>query len=41
MDAIRLDANHMLVIYKRLKDTTVQRRIIQGPDVFVPGAEEW
>lgn len=41
VDAMKLDANHMIVVYKRLKDTTVQRRIIQGPDVFVPEAEEW
>lgn len=41
MDALKLDANHMIVVYKRLKDSTVQRRIIQGPTVFVPEAEEW
>lgn len=40
-DALKLDANHLIVVYKRLKDTTVQRRIIQGPTVFVPDAEEW
>lgn len=41
MDALKLDANHMIVVYRRLKDSTVQRRIIQGPTVFVPEAEEW
>ncbi|XP_053401267.1 uncharacterized protein LOC123549498 [Mercenaria mercenaria] len=41
MDALKLDANHMIVVYKRLKDSTVQRRIIQGPTVFVLEAEEW
>ncbi|KAH3768884.1 uncharacterized protein LOC127844917 [Dreissena polymorpha] len=41
MNAIKLDANHMIVVYKRLKDSSVQRRIIQGPCVFVPEAEEW
>ena len=41
LDALKLDANHMVVVYKRMKDTTVQRRIIQGPTVFVPEAEEW
>lgn len=41
MDSLKLDANHMIVVYKRLKDSTVQRRILQGPTVFVPEAEEW
>ncbi|WAR13617.1 hypothetical protein MAR_027797, partial [Mya arenaria] len=36
-----LDSNHMIVVYKRLKDGDVQRRIIQGPTVFMPEAEEW
>lgn len=40
-DAKKIDANHMIVVYKRLKDSDVQRRIIQGPTVFVPEAEEW
>ena len=39
--ANKVDANHMMVVYKRLKDSDVQRRIIQGPTVFVPEAEEW
>ncbi|XP_046570214.1 uncharacterized protein LOC124278529 [Haliotis rubra] len=39
--ALKLDANHMVVVYKRLKDSNVQRRVIQGPVVFVPQAEEW
>lgn len=39
--AIKIDANHMIVVYKRLKDSDVQRRVIQGPSVFVPEAEEW
>ena len=41
VDALKLDANHMVVVYNRMKDGTVQRRIIQGPTVFVPEAEEW
>lgn len=41
VDALKLDANHMIVVYKRLKDSSVQRRILQGPTVFVPEAEEW
>ncbi|XP_069115144.1 uncharacterized protein [Argopecten irradians] len=40
-DATKIDANHLIVVYKRLKDNDVQRRIIQGPTVFVPEAEEW
>ncbi|XP_033730756.1 uncharacterized protein LOC117320210 [Pecten maximus] len=40
-DATKIDANHLVVVYKRLKDNDVQRRIIQGPTVFVPEAEEW
>lgn len=40
-EAKKIDANHMIVVYKRLKDSDVQRRIIQGPTVFVPEAEEW
>lgn len=39
--AKKIDANHMIVVYKRLKDSDVQRRVIQGPTVFVPEAEEW
>lgn len=41
LDALKLDANHLVVVYKRMKDTSVQRKIIQGPTVFVPQAEEW
>ena len=40
VDGTKLDANHMVVVYKRVKDD-VQRRLIQGPTVFVPEAEEW
>ncbi|KAL4234685.1 hypothetical protein ACF0H5_006326 [Mactra antiquata] len=40
-DALKLDANHLIVVYKRLKDDSVERKIIQGPTVFVPDAEEW
>jgi len=39
--AQRVDANHMLVVYKRLKGGDSQRRIVQGPAVFIPEAEEW
>lgn len=40
-DAQRIDANHLMVVYKRLKDGEAQRRIIEGPAVFLPEAEEW
>ncbi|XP_059172148.1 uncharacterized protein LOC131953132 [Physella acuta] len=40
-DAQTIDANHLMVVYKRLKGGEAQRRIIQGPAVFIPEAEEW
>ncbi|XP_061198076.1 uncharacterized protein LOC133206165 [Saccostrea echinata] len=40
-ESTKIDANHLIVVYKRLKDSDVQRRIVQGPTVFVPEAEEW
>ncbi|GFS26910.1 POU domain protein [Elysia marginata] len=36
-----IDGNHVLVVYRRLKGGQAERRIIQGPAVFIPGAEEW
>ncbi|KAH9509221.1 hypothetical protein Btru_046483 [Bulinus truncatus] len=36
-----IDANHLLVVYKRLKGGEAQRKIIQGPALFIPEAEEW
>ncbi|BFZ13802.1 hypothetical protein BsWGS_16841 [Bradybaena similaris] len=36
-----IDGNHLLVVYKRLKGGETERRIIQGPAVFVPDAEDW
>ena len=36
-----VDANHTLVVYKRLKGGESQRRIVQGPALFIPEAEEW
>ncbi|KAL3886101.1 hypothetical protein ACJMK2_026122 [Sinanodonta woodiana] len=39
--AIQIDANHLIVVYKRVKDGSVQRRIVQGPNLFVPEPEEW
>ena len=40
-DAMKIDANHSIVVYQKLKDNSVQRRVVQGPTVFVPQAEEW
>lgn len=40
-DAQCIDGNHILVVYRRLKGGQAERRIIQGPAVFIPGAEEW
>ncbi|CAH1797641.1 unnamed protein product [Owenia fusiformis] len=37
----KIDANHSIVVYKKLKDNSVERRIIEGPTVFMPEAEEW
>lgn len=39
--AIQLDANIVIVIYKRLPNSSVQRRIIEGSAVVIPEAEEW
>ena len=38
--AIKLDANHSLVVYKQ-QDEHIERRIVSGPIVFVPGPQEW
>ena len=40
-DAIKLDANHIVVIYKRLPNGNVERRLVEGPAVVVPEAAEW
>ena len=39
-NAIKLDANHSLVIYKQSEEH-IERRIVSGPIVFVPGPQEW
>ncbi|KAK7481742.1 hypothetical protein BaRGS_00017689 [Batillaria attramentaria] len=39
--AIRLDAHILIVIYKRLSNGNVERRIVEGPAVVIPEAEEW
>lgn len=40
-ESTKIDANHLIVVYKRLKESDVERRVVQGPTVFVPEAEEW
>jgi hypothetical protein len=39
-DAITLDANEALVVYSQ-SEGRVQRRVIRGPELFVPDAQEW
>ncbi|XP_065916630.1 uncharacterized protein [Dysidea avara] len=38
--ATQLDANHSLVVYKQ-HDEHIERRIVNGPTVFIPGPHEW
>lgn len=38
--AIKLDANHMIIVYKQ-EEGKIERRIVQGPTIFVPNAHEW
>ena len=42
-DAITLDANEALVVYRQTDDGEgkVTRRIVRGPELFVPDAREW
>lgn len=39
-EATKLDANHVVVVYKQ-NEETIQRRIEHGPCVFIPGPNEW
>ena len=39
-NAIKLDANHSLVVYKQ-NEEHIERRIVSGPIVFIPGPQEW
>jgi hypothetical protein len=39
-DSIRLDANHLLVVYKQ-EEGHIERRVVEGPTVFIPSAHEW
>jgi len=39
-NAIKIDANEALVVYRRT-EKGVQRRVVRGPELFVPMADEW
>jgi len=39
-DCIKIDSNHMIVVYKQLEGV-IERRIVQGPTIFMPSAYEW
>ena len=39
-EAITIDANDALVVYRQDKEK-VARRVVRGPEVFVPAANEW
>ena len=36
-NALKLDANHLIVVYKQ-QEGQIERRIVQGPTIFVPSA---
>ena len=39
-DCVKMDANHLLVVYRQ-EEGHIERRIIKGPTVFLPSAHEW
>lgn len=39
-EAIRIDSQNVVVVYKNT-GTDVIRRIVEGPTVFIPNADEW
>ena len=39
-DAITLSANEALVVYRQ-QEGRVERRVVRGPELFVPEAQEW
>ena len=39
-NAVKLDANHLMVVYRQ-QEGHIERRIVQGPTIFVPSAHEW
>ncbi|HYE21009.1 MAG TPA: hypothetical protein VEA69_21360 [Tepidisphaeraceae bacterium] len=40
-DATPLDANQAVVVYRQEDGGAVARRIVRGPELFVPGEREW
>ena len=38
--AIKLDGNHVLVVYKQ-ESGKIDRSIVEGPIIFIPSAHEW
>ena len=39
-NAVKLDGNHLLVVYKQ-EGGHIERRVVDGPTVFIPSAHEW
>lgn len=39
-NAIKLDSNHMVVVYKQVEGK-IDSRIVRGPTIFIPDAHEW
>ena len=39
-NAIRIGSNHVIVVYRN-NGNEVIRRIVEGPTVFIPAANEW
>ena len=39
-NALKIDANHLIVVYRQ-EEEQIQRRIVQGPTIYVPDAHEW
>ena len=39
-EAIRIDSHHVIIVYSN-NGSDVIRRIVEGPTVFIPAANEW
>ena len=39
-EAIRIGSHHVIVVYKNSGNEVI-RRIVDGPTVFIPAADEW
>ena len=39
-NVVKLDANHLVVVYRQLEEK-IESRIVRGPCIFVPSAQEW